>query len=191
MTGSNATTVTALMAPMGEGDLRLVPLTEIHREGLRACCDADADIWDIYPVNMGGAAFDGAFDGFLANPARHIFAVQLDGQVVGMTSYLNLALDRQALEVGGTFMAPPVRGTGLNRRVKGLMLDRAFGQGIRRVQFLIDERNQRSQAAVLKLGATKEGVLRAERITWTGHVRDTGVFGLLREEWEQSARLCV
>ena len=78
-----------------------------------------------------------------------------------------------------------VRGTGLNARVKRLMLARAFGEGIRRVQFLIDERNKRSQAAVLKLGATKEGVLRAERITWTGHVRDTGVFGLLREEWEQ------
>lgn len=177
--------IAALMVPMGEGDLCLIPMTANHREGLRACCDADPDIWDIYPVNMGGAAFDSAFDTFLANPARHIFAVLLGGQVVGMTSYLNLALERQALEIGGTFMAPYVRGTGLNARVKRLMLARAFGEGIRRVQFLIDERNKRSQAAVLKLGATKEGVLRAERITWTGHVRDTGVFGLLREEWEQ------
>lgn len=175
--------IAALMQPMAAGDLRLEPMTETHREGLRACCDADPDIWDIYPVNMAGAAFDPAFDAFLANPARHIFAVLVADQVVGMTSYLNLALDRQALEVGGTFMAPWVRGTGLNARVKKLMLDRAFGGGIRRVQFLIDERNLRSQAAVRKLGATKEGVLRAERITWTGHVRDTGVFGLLRDEW--------
>lgn len=177
------TSIAALMLPMTADDLRLEPMVETHREALRAACDADPDIWEIYPINMEGAAFDPAFDAFLANSARHIFAILLADEVVGMTSYLNLALDRQALEVGGTFMAPWVRGTGLNARVKKLMLDRAFGEGIRRVQFLIDERNLRSQAAVRKLGATKEGVLRAERITWTGHVRDSAVFGLLREEW--------
>ncbi len=178
------TDIAALMQPMEDGDIRLEPLGEAHREGLRTCCVADDPVWDIYPVDMAGTAFDKAFYAFLANPARHIFAVLQDGKVQGMTSYLNLALDRQVLEIGGTFMAPWTRGTGLNGRVKRLMINRAFGEGIRRIQFLIDERNQRSQAAVRKLGAQKEGVLRAERITWTGHVRDTGVFGLLREEWE-------
>lgn len=178
------TDIAALMQPMEDGDLRLEPLMEAHREGLRACCVADDPVWEIYPVNMAGAAFDPAFDAFLANPARHIFAVLVDGKVAGMTSYLNLALDRQTLEVGGTFMAPWTRGSGLNKRVKTLLFDRAFGAGIRRIQFLVDERNKRSQAAISKMGATKEGVLRAERITWTGHVRDTGVFSLLKDEWE-------
>lgn len=173
-----------LMMPMEEGELRLEPMGEQHREGLRAACNADSDIWETYPVNMAGDAFDPAFDAFMANPSRHIFAILHKGELVGMTSYLNLALDRQALEVGGTYMAPAVRGTGLNDRVKRLMLERAFTKGIRRVQFLIDERNGRSQAAVRKLGAVKEGVLRAERITWSGHVRDTAVFGLLKQEWE-------
>lgn len=173
-----------LMQPMEEGDIRLEPLTEAHRELFRACCVADDPVWDIYPVNMAGDAFDPAFDAFLANPARHIFAVLQGGKMVGMTSYLNLAMDRQVLEVGGTFMAPWVRGSGLNKRVKTMLFDRAFAVGIRRIQFLIDERNGRSQAAIAKMGATKEGVLRAERITWTGHVRDTAVFSILKEEWD-------
>lgn len=181
--GSPTIEIAALMQPMEEGDVRLEPLTEAHREAFRACCVADDPVWDIYPVNMADEAFDPAFDGFLANPARHIFAVLQDGVMVGMTSYLNLALDKQTLEIGGTFMAPWVRGSGLNQRVKTMLFDRAFAEGVRRIQFMIDERNGRSQAAITKMGATKEGVLRAERITWTGHVRDTAVFSLLKEEW--------
>ena len=177
--------INALMQPIDDGDLRLEPISEAHREGMRACCTSDDAVWDIYPVNMAGDAFDPAFDAFLSNPSRHIFAVMHDGKVIGMTSYLNLALDKQTLEVGGTFMAPWVRGSGINKRVKTLLFDRAFGEGVRRIQFLVDERNKRSQAAITKMGATKEGVLRAERITWTGHVRDTGVFSILNEEWDQ------
>jgi RimJ/RimL family protein N-acetyltransferase len=56
------------------------------------------------------------------------------------------------------------------------------------VEFRVDTRNTRSMAAVLKLGATQEGVLRKNRITWTGYERDTAVFGLLREEWRGEAR---
>ena len=55
--------------------------------------------------------------------------------------------------------------------------------GIRRVEFRVDARNARSQAAMAKLGATGEGVLRADRITWTGHVRDTVLFSILKDEW--------
>jgi RimJ/RimL family protein N-acetyltransferase len=76
-----------------------------------------------------------------------------------------------------------VRGSGLNRRVKRLLLDRAFAYGIRRVEFRVDDRNQRSKAAVRKLGANQDGLIRAERITWTGHVRDTALFSILAEEW--------
>jgi RimJ/RimL family protein N-acetyltransferase len=64
-----------------------------------------------------------------------------------------------------------------------MMLKRAFGCGFRRVEFRVDSRNGRSQAAMSKLGATREGVLRADRITWNGHVRDTVLFSILKEEW--------
>ena len=88
------------------------------------------------------------------------------------------------LEIGGTYYRPKFRGTGLNRRVKDMMLTRAFACGIRRVEFRVDRRNARSQAAMKKLGAVREGVLRADRITWTNHVRDTVLFAILRDEYE-------
>lgn len=173
----------ALFAPMESGTLRLEPIGEPHREGLRQCCRDDDAIWDIYPIDLRGAKFDPAFEALLADAARSPFALIDDGVVIGMSGYLNLALDRETLEIGGTFMAPAARGSGHNAAIKQLLLDRAFGCGIRRVEFRIDARNARSQAAVLKLGAVSEGLLRAERLTWTGHVRDTMVFSILAEEW--------
>lgn len=178
----------ALMEPMADdawdgGTIRLEPIGEQHLSGLANCFEPDDPVWEIYPTPLYGEHFEKNARAMLGNPARHIFAVLVDGAVAGMTSYLNLALDRQTLEIGGTFMAPRVRGGGLNGRVKRLLLDRAFASGVRRVEFRIDERNARSQAAVAKLGAVKEGTLRAERVTWTGHVRDTAMWSILAQEW--------
>ena len=100
-----------------------------------------------------------------------------------MSSFLGIDEGRQVLEIGGTYYRPHLRGTGFNRRVKDMMLKRAFDCGIRRVEFRVDCRNARSQAAMKKLGAVREGVLRADRITWTGHVRDTVLFAILKDEW--------
>lgn len=174
----------ALLAPIADGDLLLEQFGEPHREGLRAACAADADIWQMYPIDWGGR-FDACFDAVLANPGRNPFALTLAGQIIGMSGFLNLAADRQTVEVGNSYILPALRGTGINGRIKALLLGRAIACGIRRVEFRIDERNGRSQAAVLKLGATKEGVLRAERVTWTGHVRDTGLFSILADEWQE------
>jgi RimJ/RimL family protein N-acetyltransferase len=63
------------------------------------------------------------------------------------------------------------------------MLERAFGRGFRRIEFRVDARNVRSRAAMTKLGATEEAILRADRITWTGHVRDTVLFSILKDKW--------
>ena len=65
------------------------------------------------------------------------------------------------------------------------MVDHAFASGYRKLEFRIDGRNKRSQAAVLKLGALHEGTMRKNRITWTGFIRDTEVFGLFEEEWKR------
>jgi RimJ/RimL family protein N-acetyltransferase len=176
----------ALIAPFDDGDLRLEQLAEPHREGLRAACAADRHIWAIYPNDWLGH-FDICFDAVLRNEGRCPFALIRDGRIIGMSGYLNFALDRQAVEIGNTYIEPTARGTGFNGRVKRLLLDRAFGLGLRRVEFRVDARNARSQAAVLKLGATREGLLRAERITWNGHVRDTAVFSLLADEWNAKA----
>lgn len=81
------------------------------------------------------------------------------------------------------FLHPSVRGGPANPEAKLLMLDHAFGCGAVRVQFKVDTRNRRSQAAVAKLGAFREGVLRRDRLTWTGHIRDTVVFSIRGHKW--------
>lgn len=171
-----------LYVPLVDGDLRLDPLVEADREGLRAACTADAAIWQIYPTSWDATHFDAAFDTLRAS-GRLAFAIRHGHRIVGMTAYLGVDADRGVLEIGHSYIQPDRRATGLNRRIKRLMLDHAFALGMRRVEFRVDRRNLRSQAAVLKLGAVREGVLREDRITWTGHVRDTVVFAILHHEW--------
>ena len=173
-----------LAAPMAEGSLRIEPLTEAHREPLRAACAEDPAIWDIYMSNFDGAGFDPSFDTCLGGPRQAAFTIFDGGRAVGMSSYLDIDDGHRTLEIGRTYLAPAVRGTGFNRRVKTLMLGRAFAAGFTRVEFRVDTRNARSMAAVEKLGAVREGIIRRHKITWTGHVRDTALYSILAEEWQ-------
>jgi RimJ/RimL family protein N-acetyltransferase len=156
---------------------------ERHREALKAACAEDPDIWEIYANNFGPDGFDDSIDGYMANPNNRTFVLFDGDELAGMSSFLGIDEGRQVLEIGGTYYRPHLRGSGINRRVKDMMLKRAFDCGFRRVEFRVDRRNGRSQAAMAKLGAVREGVLRADRITWTGHVRDTVLFAVLKEEW--------
>ncbi len=171
---------------MSDGEISLEPLAQQHQEALRAACAEDAEIWQIYPVNFAGEAFDDAFEACLGQAAQAGFAILWRNQLVGMSSYLGIDRANRLLEIGRTYIAPHVRGTGLNGRVKRLMLTRAFAEGMTRVEFRIDTRNGRSMAAVEKLGAVREGTLRRNRITWTGFTRDTAVYSLLADEWRRS-----
>ncbi len=116
---------------------------------------------------------------------RRAYAVRrlADGEVVGLTCFLALGTPEHTVEIGATFLRLDARGGPVNPEMKRLMLAHAFEHGALRVAFQIDARNLRSQAAVAKLGAVREGVLRRNRRTWTGHVRDTVVFSILDEEW--------
>ena len=174
----------ALSAVLEHGEVRLEPRSEHHIEPLRAACAEDQEIWQIYPVNMLGEDFDAAMARFHALDSWVRFAVihAPSGLVVGMTNYINPD-SFGVVEIGGTYIAPSVRGTGFNRAMKKLLIEHAFANGFTRIHFNVDTRNERSIAAVLKLGAKQEGVLRQNRITWTGYVRDTAVFGLLKDEW--------
>jgi RimJ/RimL family protein N-acetyltransferase len=99
-----------------------------------------------------------------------------------MTSFINPDV-HGVVEIGGTYIEPSVRGTGFNHAMKKLMIHHAFACGYRRIEFRVDTRNQRSAAAVRKLGAQLDGVLRKNVVTWTGYVRDTYVFSLFEDEW--------
>lgn len=173
--------------PMADGDIRLEPLAETHRAALKAACAEDPDIWAIYSTSYGPDFFDVNFDAMAARADWRSFALFGGEALVGMSSFMGIDTERMVLEIGSTFYVPAMRGTGYNARVKDLMLARAFACGFRRIEFRVDARNARSQAALAKIGAVREGVLRADRITWTGHVRDTVLFSILASEWERSS----
>ncbi len=174
---------TALSRLLNDRELRLQPLVEAHREPLRSACATDPAIWDIYVRNYSGEAFDRSFSNLIDASGKSMLAVIVGGVVVGMSGYLNIHPAHRALEIGTTYLAPHVRGTGINARMKALMIGHAFACGFDRVEFRVDTRNARSQAALAKLGAVREGVLRRHVVTWTGHVRDSAIYSILRGEW--------
>ena len=175
-----------LSTKLEQGPVRLEPLADHHLEPLRAACAEDQEIWEIYPVSMLDDNFDEAIRSFhnTSNWVRFAVINADTGTVVGMTNYINPDMNTKVTEIGGTYIAPSVRGSGFNGIMKNLMIEHAFANGFTRIEFRVDTRNKRSMAAVLKLGAQHEGTLRKNRITWTGYVRDTAVFGLLKEEWQ-------
>ncbi len=176
-------TIARLGRPMATGDVHLELMTEAHREALKAACAEDLDIWPIYATSYDPDRFDASFDLIRSLKRWRCFTIFAGDRIVGMSCFVGIDDQRGALEIGNTYYVPDMRGTGLNWTVKDLMISRAIDCGFRRIEFKVDSRNARSQAAMAKLGATREGVIRADRITWTGHVRDTVLFSILANEW--------
>lgn len=173
----------ALAAVLEDGDLRLVPFQAGHAEPLRAACARDPDIWEIYPVNMLDGDAEAMLKRFHGEQGWVRFSVLIEGVVVGTTSYINPDPANGTVMIGGTYIEPSVRGTDVNRRMKHLMIDHAIACGFWRIEFTVDTRNARSMAAMVKLGALLEGVLRKNRVTWTGYVRDTALYSILADDW--------
>jgi RimJ/RimL family protein N-acetyltransferase len=172
-----------LCVPLANARVRLEPLAEAHREGLRAACAADTEIWPVYSINLTGADFDRHFDGKLAGDGgQFAYAVMQGSEVVGCTSWYGIEPGNKAVAIGYTYIAPRVRSGDFNFAMKGLMIGHAWRVGFHRIHFDVDIRNGRSQAAVMKLGCQREGVLRHNKITWTGFLRDTAIFSLLPGE---------
>ena len=171
--------------PLDGRFVRLEPLAEAHRQPLRAAAEADAAIWQIYPYSMAGEGFDP----YWARSMRRIetgeaviYAVLKDGALVGVSGFGPDKVNATT-EIGGTYLHPDVRGGPANPEAKRLMLAHAFDSGARRAQFRVDAANLRSAAAMRKLGAAQDGVLRQDMVTWTGRVRDTIIFSILADEW--------
>lgn len=173
--------------PLENKFVRLEPLGPEHFDDLRAACDADPEIWtQVYSYSMFGEHFDPVVARLRSEAAQGVsmpYAVMLDGKCVGMSCFLAIDRTNRTLEIGSTYYRPDVRGRFVNPAAKRLLLDHAFQTGIRRVEFRVDAINHRSRAAVLKIGATEEGLLRRNRIVWTGRIRDTIVYSILDDEW--------
>ena len=109
-----------------------------------------------------------------------------DKQIAGATRYLNIDQDNRTLEIGGTWYGLSYQRTVVNTESKYLLLRYAFEElGCVRVQFKTDSRNLRSQKAIERLGAVKEGVLRNHMILADGYLRHSVYYSILPEEWPQ------
>ena len=136
---------------------------------------------------MLGEAFDRRWDDHRvksqADGSWMQYAVMVGGRCMGMTCHIGADAANASVEVGGTYYHPQVRGGAVNPAAKRLMMSHAFDSGARRLVYRVDAINARSRAAVLKLGAVQEGIMRRDRVTWTGRIRDTVIFSVLAEEW--------
>jgi RimJ/RimL family protein N-acetyltransferase len=106
------------------------------------------------------------------------------GRVAGATRYLNIMPDDRGLEIGGTWYGPEFQRTAVNTESKYLLLQHAFETlGCIRVQLKTDSRNERSQKAIERIGAVKEGVLRNHMILPDGRYRHSVYYSILDTEW--------
>ncbi|WP_210365157.1 GNAT family protein [Bacillus sp. REN3] len=106
------------------------------------------------------------------------------GKFIGSTRYMDISPIHRTLEIGWTWYHPDYWRTAVNTEAKYLLLQHAFEKmGMNRVQFCTDSRNIRSQKAIIRIGAKKEGVLRKHRVISNGFVRDTMIFSIIKEEW--------
>lgn len=168
--------------------VRLEPYAPALREEVRAALDCDPESWNLFSVCGQGEHFGAWWDDALRAMAAggqvaHAVRRLSDGRVVGTTSFLNIRREHRGCEIGATFYHPDARASAVNPECKRLLLGRAFDDGALRVDIVTDARNQRSQAAIAKLGAPREGVLRRHKLTWTGHIRDTVVFAVTDLDW--------
>lgn len=108
------------------------------------------------------------------------------GHAIGSTRYLHIDHDNRSLEIGGTWYGLDFQGTLVNAECKYLLLKHAFEElSCVRVWFKTDLRNLRSQYAIEKLGAVKEGVLRNHMIMPNGFIRDSVIYSILPQEWPE------
>ncbi len=165
----------------------LRPLVDTDLPALVEAARAD-DLWNTFYANVSQMKHP---DHWLA-AARHeetvgralLFAVTLPGgDLVGTTRMMRMAEKHRRVELGGTFYATRVQRTGVNTEAKLLLLGHAFDTlGCQCVQIRTDALNRRSQAAIERLGATRDGVLRGHQIV-DGRLRDSVVYSILDREW--------
>jgi len=167
--------------------IRLEPLSLEHAQGLYNRGRVQAD-WELLPR----ACFVDLADTrqwiaeALATPGHLPFAI-VDvnkGIAVGSTRYLTIRPEHRSLEIGWTWLGQEWQRTAANTEAKLMLLTHAFERlGCVRVEFKTDARNERSQRALLRIGATREGVLRNHMIVQKNYLRDSVYFSVIEAEW--------
>jgi RimJ/RimL family protein N-acetyltransferase len=174
----------------------LRPLAESDAEELWAATGQDPElwkwIWSIEPIPQSLAEMRKLIAAMLTRDAqgkRSTFAVVLksSGKVIGSTSYLNRNEEEKSLEIGSTFYGKSARRTGVNTHCKYLLLTHAFEVlGCQRVLIKADSTNATSLAAIARIGAKREGVIRHDKQRRDGSWRDAIYSSVIAPEWPET-----
>jgi RimJ/RimL family protein N-acetyltransferase len=173
-----------------EGEVvRLEPLSLDHLSGLTQV-GLDAEIWRWMPMfvqspqDMRTLIEDALAEGAAGTMVPFATIERASGKPVGSTRYLSIVPQHRRLEIGWTWLAPPWQHSAVNSEAKLLMLQHAFEKlGALRVEFKTDALNEPSRTALLKIGATEEGVFRQHMVMPGGRRRDSAYYSVIEEEW--------
>ena len=169
--------------------VRLEPLSLTHSEQLAAAVSI-GDLWKTWyttvptPEGM-GAAIERRLE-LQAEGRMAPWAVisRASGPAVGMTTYMNIDASNRRVEIGSTWLGRDAQGTGVNPAAKLLLLARTFDDlGCIAVEFRTHWHNAQSRAAIARLGAKQDGVLRNHQLWRNGTLRDTVVFSIIDSKW--------
>ena len=166
--------------------VRLEPLTRDHAPAVLAAADDDEVFrWLPFVRPRTPADAETLLARYLDGPT--VPWVQVDastGDVIGMTTFYEVDAAMRTVAIGWTWLARRAWRTGVNTEAKLLLMRRAFDDlGCVRVVWHTDIRNERSQAAIARLGAQREGVMRKHKLRPDGSWRDTVTFSMLDDEW--------
>lgn len=160
---------------------------------------ADGELWNLKVTAVPSAS---TIDSYIATAVAgrdagsmlpFVIVQQASGRIIGSTRFWKIDRTNRKMEIGHTWLSQSVQRTGVNTEAKYLLLGYAFEvlQAVR-VQFTTDELNDRSRAAILRIGAKQEGIVRHERIMPDGRKRNSVRFSIIDDEWcEVKARLEV
>jgi RimJ/RimL family protein N-acetyltransferase len=176
--------------------VRLEPLSTAHHEALIAAA-GDGELWNstvtIVPSRNTMADYiKAALDAqALGSELPFVIIRKSAGEIVGTTRFYDIVRNDRRVAIGYTWVCASAQRTAVNTEAKLLLLTHAFEQwGCNRVEFITDVLNQQSRTAILRLGATQEGILRNHMVMPHGRIRDSVCFSIISAEWpEVKARL--
>lgn len=174
--------------------VRLIPLKLEHASGLVAQAN-DEEIWRYMPFGFvnSQARMEGLIADLLGRQSMGTdlpFAVALQSasgapaELIGMTRFMSIERRHRGLEVGGSWLGRDFRRTACNTEAKHLLFRHAFETlGCVRLQLKTDVRNERSQRAIERIGAVREGLLRNNMILQDGYIRSSVYYSIIDAEW--------
>lgn len=168
--------------------IQLEPLNASHKDELYSAAQNES-IWTYNGSKAFGEKFhhwfDKAMNAFQSRQQIPFIVRRLsDAKIIGSTRYYDINSEHHRLTIGYTWYIPEVWGSFVNPESKLLLLKFAFeALQMNRVEFVTDSRNARSCAAIKKIGAVEEGVLRHHMLLENGYIRDSVIFSIIQPDW--------